>query len=81
MRHRVYMDVNGVYRKIKFLRNVPGVVVPYRRVITQISYSKYEANPVWSPVQMWELEDGYIAQIPTEAWTFCNIKYKDVEVL
>jgi hypothetical protein len=63
--YREYVDANGNPRKLKFVRN-KGWVVEF-------------IKGVYGVAEEWEDESGSLIQIPSTAWNYFNIIYKDTE--
>lgn len=61
---RRYTDVNGKPRKLIMVEQL-SYFVPWRK------------NTPSSPATRWECEDGYIIQVPDNAWNHLNISYED----
>lgn len=67
---RTYTDINypNMTRRIKFVRTLPRFLQGWHlnsKAITEID--------------LWELENGHIIQIPRDAWSLLGIRYFDID--
>lgn len=62
--YRVYTDVLGANRKIKYVRLGQFV--------------KWHMYHLPSITEIWQLEDGSNVQIPMNSWEILGIKYSDI---